>query len=50
MLVSDMLDNISPNITLDYSDKSLPLLGGSLMGNHNKHPCSDGENDFKSQA
>ena len=50
LLVSDILDNPFPNVTLEDVDKSLPLLCGSSSGDNEQHPCSNGENYRTSQA
>ena len=50
LIVSDILDNPFTDVTLEDIGMSLPLLGGSLMGDRERHPCSDGENDRTSQA
>ena len=49
-MVSDILDNLFPNVTLYVIDKSLPLFVGSLPGGHEQHTKTEGGNYFTSQA
>ena len=44
LLVSDILSNLFPNVTLYYIDKSSPLLGRPLPGGRKQNPCIDGKN------
>ena len=50
LLVSDILDKPFTNVTLDYIDKSFPLLGGSLPDDCEQQPQGDSANGRKSQA
>ena len=50
LTVSDILENSFPNITLDKIGNLLPLIGGSLKGDCDHHPWSDGENGLTSHA
>ena len=44
ILVYDILENQSTNVTLDEIDKSFTLLGGSLLGDRENNNKSEGEN------
>ena len=50
MIVSNILDKLFLNVKLDDIDKSLTLIGGSLPGDRDQHPPSEGANDRPSQA
>ena len=50
MIVYYILKTPFPNVKLDDIDTSFPLLGGSLRGDYEQHPLSEGANDFPPQV
>ena len=50
LLVSDSLDNIFPNVTIDNIDKPLPLIVVSLPDDHWQYLSSESVNYCPSQA
>ena len=49
LIVSDILEKPFPNVKFDDIYKSLPIIGGSLTGDHEQHTQSYSENYHTSQ-